>query len=167
VEYRSFQTAPVVCLPRAASRTSKLGLAVPQHFHVKGVDQAVLVEGGAGKDVVAHVVLRFLLGVAPKSSAAASPGPPPPTRLILSCDSICRMVFFGKQANDQLVDGRFTSLGALGELATRDAFSGDVAAYRLHDTLAVSFRDWHGAPIEPIGACGTTIMAGSGAVCYR
>src|SRR5262249_43248679 len=74
--------------------------------------------------------------------------------------------FLGKQADDQFVDRRFAELRPLGELTPRDALSGDVAAYRLHDTLAVCFRDRHGAPIEPMLACGTTIRACSRAFCY-
>ena len=74
--------------------------------------------------------------------------------------------FFGKQADDQLVDRRFAELGPLGEFAARNAFSSNVAAYRLDDTLAVCVRDRHGAPIEPLLACGTTIMAGAAVVCY-
>src|SRR5262249_51638099 len=52
---------------------------------------------------------------------------------------------FGEQADHQLVDRRLAEFGALGELAARYALPGNVAAYRLDDTLAVGLGDRHGA----------------------
>src|SRR5690349_12249761 len=105
-------------------------------------------KGGAGKDVVAWIVLCLLFAVAPEFLGRGFAGTPGGDQADFELRFDLQDRFFRKQPDDELIDGRFAELRAVGKFAPRDALAGDITAYRLDDALAVSFGDRHGAPIE-------------------
>ena len=108
------------------------------------MDDAGIAKRRSGKDVVADIVARII----PRISAILLSGKlhpimrPPQTDVQLTLD--LKYGLFGKDAHEELVDGRLAELGAKGELVARNALARNILAYRLGNPAALCIVDWHG-----------------------